>query len=111
MTANPTRSITPNISATLIDDVDTPLPEEEVDEGGNVDDEAPLEVVVDHVMSRKKYVREGYIMGLNCSLICRFEPSRPPTRLSEKSVIIVSKYNPENCIAAARWIASSGLDA
>jgi hypothetical protein len=43
--ANPTRNITPNISATLIDDVDTPLPEEEVDESGNVDDEAPLEML------------------------------------------------------------------
>ena len=111
MAANPTRSITPKISATLIHGVDTPPPEEEVDESGNVDDEAPLEVVVNHVMSSKKYVREGYIMGLNGSLICRFKPSRPPTRLSEKSVIRVSKYNPENCIAAARWIASSGLDA
>jgi len=61
--ANPTRSITANIlSATLIDDVDTPLPEE-VDESGGVDDEAPLEVVVEHVMSGNKYVREGYIIG------------------------------------------------
>ena len=57
MAANPTCSITPNISATLIDNVNTPLPEDEVDESGDVDDEAPLEVVVEHVMSGKEYVR------------------------------------------------------
>jgi len=44
-------SITPNVSATLIDDVDTPLPEEEVDESDNVDDEAPLEVSAHHHVS------------------------------------------------------------
>jgi len=41
-------SITPNVSATPIDDVDTPLPEEEVDESDDVDDEAPLEFSAYH---------------------------------------------------------------
>lgn len=50
-------SITPNVSATLIDDVDTPLPEEEVDESDNVDDEAPLEVSAHHHVPHLRQIR------------------------------------------------------
>ncbi|KAG1878191.1 hypothetical protein F4604DRAFT_1923751 [Suillus subluteus] len=38
-------------------------------ESDGVDDEAPLEVVLEHIMSDKTYVPEGYIMGTDGSLI------------------------------------------
>ncbi|KAG1853117.1 hypothetical protein F4604DRAFT_1686447 [Suillus subluteus] len=45
------------------------VPEDDVVESDGVDDEAPLEVVLEHIMSDKTYVPEGYIMGTDGSLI------------------------------------------
>ncbi|KAG1883395.1 hypothetical protein F4604DRAFT_1920599 [Suillus subluteus] len=45
------------------------LHQDDVVESDGVDDEAPLEVVLEHIMSDKTYVPEGYIMGTDGSLI------------------------------------------
>ncbi|KAG1843547.1 hypothetical protein F4604DRAFT_1689480 [Suillus subluteus] len=50
-------------------DAEVSLPEDDVVESDGVDDEAPLEVVLKHIMSDKTYVPEGYIMGTDGSLI------------------------------------------
>ncbi|KAG0692862.1 hypothetical protein DFH29DRAFT_881980 [Suillus ampliporus] len=50
-------------------DAEVFLPEDDVVESDGVEDEAPLEVVLEHIMSDKTYVPEGYIMGTDGSLI------------------------------------------
>ncbi|KAG1849409.1 hypothetical protein F4604DRAFT_1687439 [Suillus subluteus] len=58
--------------AAAIDEVfnaEVSLPEDDVVESDGVDDKAPLEVVLEHIMSDKTYVPEGYIMGTDGSLI------------------------------------------
>ncbi|KAG1867335.1 hypothetical protein F4604DRAFT_1927629 [Suillus subluteus] len=51
------------------DFLDRSLPPLSLVESDGVDDEAPLEVVLEHIMSDKTYVPEGYIMGTDGSLI------------------------------------------
>ncbi|KAG1736862.1 uncharacterized protein EDB91DRAFT_494654, partial [Suillus paluster] len=50
-------------------DTEVSLPEDHMVESDGVDDEAPLEVVPEHIMSGKTYVPEGYIMDSDGSLI------------------------------------------
>ncbi|KAG2065561.1 hypothetical protein BDR04DRAFT_1234494 [Suillus decipiens] len=45
------------------------LPEDDMVKSDGVNDEAPLEVVLEHIMSGKAYVPEGYIMDTDGSLI------------------------------------------
>ncbi|KAG1877320.1 hypothetical protein F4604DRAFT_1924396 [Suillus subluteus] len=62
------RSTTTRINDDSVD-AEVSLPEDDVVESDGVDDEAPLEVVLEHIMSDKTYVPEGYIMGTDGSLI------------------------------------------
>ncbi|KAG1861224.1 hypothetical protein F4604DRAFT_1684050 [Suillus subluteus] len=62
------RSTTMRINDDSVD-AEVSLPEDDVVESDGVDDEAPLEVVLEHIMSDKTYVPEGYIMGTDGSLI------------------------------------------
>ncbi|KAG1854228.1 hypothetical protein F4604DRAFT_1686071 [Suillus subluteus] len=62
------RSTTMRINDDSVD-AEVSLPEDNVVESDGVNDEAPLEVVLEHIMSDKTYVPEGYIMGTDGSLI------------------------------------------
>ncbi|KAG1873911.1 hypothetical protein F4604DRAFT_1925487 [Suillus subluteus] len=62
------RSTTTRINDDSVD-AEVSLPEDDVVESDGVDDKAPLEVVLEHIMSDKTYVPEGYIMGTDGSLI------------------------------------------
>ncbi|KAG1852508.1 hypothetical protein F4604DRAFT_2045241 [Suillus subluteus] len=62
------RSTTTRINNDSVD-AEVSLPEDDVVESDGVDDEAPLEVVLEHIMSDKTYMPEGYIMGTDGSLI------------------------------------------
>ncbi|KAG1843041.1 hypothetical protein F4604DRAFT_1938376 [Suillus subluteus] len=62
------RSTTTRINDDSVD-AEVSLPEDDVVESDGVNDEAPLEVVLEHIMSDKTYVPEGYIMGTDGSLI------------------------------------------